>query len=240
VYVSIDWDKVPSAKAGDIAHYDNATVHFTASDGSNATFNVPIAKPIAPPSDFVGHVQGDGYVAIEAAHWTQSNTVEGYQWEEVEWYGKTLSGIEVYPTTDANFTASAGPSVSYDIWTTGYPAHLKQVEVTVQLGPTFNFVLGKELMFAVALDGDVRSVSPIPDYAPGGETVPLDWDTVVRNDIRNVSLVFDLKDADKPGKHTIELYGMTPGLIVERILVDMGGIKERGYSYFGPPESTRL
>jgi hypothetical protein len=242
VYVSVDWSKVPDAAAAgeEAVHYDNATVMFSATDGSNATFNVPIAKPLAPPSDFTGHVQGDGYVAIEAAHWTSRKAVDGYDWEEVEWYGKTLSGIEVYPTTDVNFTATAGPSVSYDIWTTAYPKHFREVQVTVQLGPTFNFVLGKELQFAVAFDGDVRTVSPIPEYLPGGETVPLDWDTVVRNDIRNVTLTFELKDAGKPGKHTIELFGMTPGLIVERVLVDMGGIKERGYSYFGPPESTRL
>ena len=240
VYVSVDWDKVKDVKEGEVVRFDNTTIVFSASDGSNTTYNVPIVKPLTPDTNFKGHVQGDGYVAIEAAHWTRRTEVDGYQWEEVEWYGKTLSGVEMYPTTDVNYTSSAGPQVEYDIWTTGQPKGLKQVDITVQLGPTFNFVLGQELMFGLSLDGDVRDVSPIPPYSLDGETVPVDWDTVVRHEVRNVTYTFDLEDADKPGKHTVALHGMTPGLIVERILVDMGGIKERGYSYFGPPESSRL
>lgn len=185
-------------------------------------------------------MQGDGYVVMEAAHWTKDTTVDDYKFEEIEWYGRSLSGIEMYPTTDVNFTLGTGPSTSYDIWTTGTGA--SSVEITVQLGPTFNFQLGKELAFGLGFDGENREIHPIPHVStrPDAGSVPEDWDEVTRMEVRNATQVFQLKDGDQPGKHTVTLFGMTSGVVIERIWVDLGGIKERGYSYFGPPESYRI
>jgi hypothetical protein len=67
--------------------------------------------------------------------------------------------------------------------------------------------------------------------------VPYDWYTVVENEVRKV--VIPVEDLG-PGEHTITLYGMTTGVIFERIVVDLGGVKARAGSYLGPPESVRL
>jgi hypothetical protein len=40
------------------------------------------------------------------------------------------------------------------------------------------------------------------------------------------------------GKHSLTLWGVTTGVVVERVLIDMGGIHRRGFSYLGPPESV--
>lgn len=254
VYVSVDWDKVSSGLDHDSAdqttHWDNATINFSASDGSNTTFNVPIARPQGPPSGFKGHVQGDGYVVMEAAHFTRNISAAGYAWEEVKGYGRTLSALEMYPSTNINFTLSDGPSVEYDIWTTGplHPSGLdnlgsnekETVRITVQLGPSFEFQLGKHHLIGISFDGELRAVRTAPDMAPGGESVTVDWTEVIRNDVRNVTLDFELRDAGRPGVHTVGLHGMTAGVPVERVWVDRGGIERRGYSYLGPPESWRV
>jgi hypothetical protein len=44
----------------------------------------------------------------------------------------------------------------------------------------------------------------------------------------------------REGEHKLVIWGMSAGVVLERILVDFGGIRERGYSYLGPPESVRL
>jgi hypothetical protein len=49
-----------------------------------------------------------------------------------------------------------------------------------------------------------------------------------------------VKLAKSGGKHTIKIYGMTTGIVLERVLVDLGGIRSRGYSYLGPPESAHV
>mgnify|MGYP007054919169 CR=1 FL=1 len=41
---------------------------------------------------------------------------------------------------------------------------------------------------------------------------------------------------DKPGKHTVKIYCAHPGMMLQKIVVDFGGLKK---SYMGP-ESTKI
>jgi hypothetical protein len=123
--------------------------------------------------------------------------------------------------------------------------------VNVQIGPSLNFLgTNKTLAFGIQIDqGEAQIINPIPTEPLGfaterpGQTpvaigaVPKDWINVVKSEIRNVVLPVKL---ETKGKHTIMIWGMTTGIIVERILIDMGGIAARAPAYLGPPESHRL
>ncbi|WVR07937.1 hypothetical protein IAU60_004980 [Kwoniella sp. DSM 27419] len=253
VYVTVDWDKVPRSIDESVTKTEGEIL-FTANDRTNVTITVPVVVPPSPPKGFHGHIQGDGYVVIEAGHFTRDSSTDGYAFEEIESYGRTLSGVEMFPTTMQNFTAGQGPKLEYDIWTHGDSIDDNaDVELTVQLGPTNNFLVGKELAFAIAIDDQpAREIHPIPtkllkdneDADPWAKTatgaVPADWLKAVSNEHRNVTIPIQVDGWEHGGKHTVSLYGMTSGLVVERIWVDMGGIKSRGYSYLGPPESVRV
>ncbi|OCF34376.1 hypothetical protein I317_06529 [Kwoniella heveanensis CBS 569] len=254
VYVSVDWDKVPVKLRSNEAYLAEGHVHLTSNDLTNVTITVPIVVPPSPPEDFHGHVQGDGYVVLEAAHFTRNSSAEGYAYEEIEGYGRTLSGVEMFPVTTQNFTAGEGPRLEYDIWTHGDSLDEENdIEITVQIGPTNNFLVGKELAFGLQIDDqpvqeihpiptkflqDVEGLDPFTKAATGA--VPSDWLQAVSTENRNVTIPYKVDGWEKGGKHTISLYGMTTGMIIERIWVDVGGIKERGYSYLGPPESVRI
>lgn len=55
-----------------------------------------------------------------------------------------------------------------------------------------------------------------------------EWaDNVIRNSAINKTSIL----IDKPGKHSLKLYSIDPGMIVQKIIIDFGGLKE---SYVGP------
>ena len=237
--ISIDWDKLPSK---DHRYSLGGGMTLIGSDHTNVTVNVPVsipAKSALPPADFHGFVEGDGYVVMEARDFAQNASAQGYAWEEHEWYGRTVSGLSVLPVSDQNLTIGEGPALTYEFWTTGAQSKDK-AEVIVQIGPSINFIYGKRLAFGVQWDNqDPRVVAPIPESVTieHGGTVPPDWLDVVAQEIRNVTQTFDI---GQPGKHSVTLWGMTAGIVVERVWVDFGGIKDRGYSYLGPAESRRV
>lgn len=243
VYVSVDWKAVPETFN---AEKHIPRVEITASDRTNMTIEVPIYRPTAPSADFKGHVQGDGYLVVQAGHHSSNSSEEEYAWQEIVGYGHTLSALEVLPFSTQNFTVGTGPSVSYDIWT-HTPGN---ATLTFRLGPQLNIFAGKQLAFGVQIDdGPAEEVHPIPtkpapgwshgrhDKARQAGNVPEDWWDVVSDEIR--SFVFGDVDLGEPGKHTITIWGMTTGVLLEQIWVDYGGIRERGYTYLGPPESKR-
>ena len=237
IEVSIDWDQLEMKDA----RYNLAGgITIRGSDHTNVTVGIPVTIPPATgsPSDFHGFIEGDGYVAMEARNFVANHSVEGYAWEEHEWYGRTVSGLSILPVSRQNFTLGEGPSLSYDFWSTG-AANTKTVEVTVQIGPSMNFLYGKHLAVGIGLDEEKQMFTPIPDSVDleHAGTVPPDWLDIVAHEIRNVTGTFEISGE---GKHTVTIWGMTAGIVVERVWVDFGGIKERGYSYLGPPESRKV
>lgn len=240
VYVSVDWDKVDGQLIEDEGH-----VTIRSSDAANVTVTVPIFNPPAPESNVKGHVQGDGYVVMEAAHFSAKAGRDGYAWEEMEGYGRTLSGMEMFPTTAQNFTVGQGPSLTYTFWT-HQPG---DATLTLQIGPALNFLPGTQISFGVQVDDkEPKEIQPVPterlggvEVVPGQEifvgAVPPDWQEVVKSDMRNVTVPVTF---DREGEHKLVIWGMSAGVVLERILVDFGGIRERGYSYLGSPESVRL
>lgn len=239
VWISVDWDKLKGQSGVLEGH-----IALSSTDGTSTIITVPINNYTAPPSDFHGAVQGDDYVAIEAAQFQVSKPAKldgaEYTWGEIPFFGRTKSAVSVYPVGGYEFPLGQGPSLRYDFWTTNIPND-GIVEVTLHLSPSLNFVLGKFLAVGVQMDDSppVR-IEPVP-AAPLG-SLPDDWEEVVANEIREVKLEMKLSKSETgtadAGKHSLTIWGVTTGVVVERVLIDMGGIQRRGFSYLGPPESV--
>ncbi|GFZ44409.1 LOW QUALITY PROTEIN: hypothetical protein JCM24511_02131 [Saitozyma sp. JCM 24511] len=235
--VSVDWNKT-----GDFDR--QGFVHISLSDGNQVNITVPIRTLRRFPPEFRGFVEGDGYVVMESGHFHRNLSVGSYAFQELKGYGRTLSGLEMFPMTDRNFSVGTGPHVAYDFWLHDYHA---TADITIQIGPSLN-MFGPDKPLALGIQLDTRNPTtllPVPVAPLGSDgdgappaigALPVDWMRVVATEVRNVTMRLEDLCA---GQHTLTLWGMTTGIVVERIWVDVGGIEERGYSYLGPPESYR-
>ena len=83
-----------------------------------------------------------------------------------------------------------------------------------------------------------RSAWSLGDGAP--QVLKLDtmqsnrsWEQAVADSVRRVSA----KTRVTAGHNVLSFWRVTPGVVLERIVVDAGGLRP---SYLGPPESPRL
>lgn len=218
VFVSIDWDKAPKGQeTGEIA---------IAGGGQEFTVDVPIRNDLP---EVAGFVENNGVVSIEAAHFTKKVDSKDIGWVVVPNMGRTESSITVEPANaDRQVPGSNTPHVEYT-FTIFDEAELK---VETYLSPTLNYQKNEGLKYAIAIDDETPQVINIHegDVKPDWE-YPEWWNNSVTDHIRKKQSVHQ---AVKPGKHTLKIWMVDPGVVFQKFVIDAGGLKP---SYLGPPES---
>jgi len=126
-------------------------VRIAGPGGAEVNVRIAASHPREVTRDTLqGFVESDGYVSIEAEHFSKSSAVPAARWEKIDDYGRTLSAMSVFPVAGPSLAAgAAAPSLEYRM----YLFHSGKAEVNAILGPTQNFVPGRGLRFAMAFDG---------------------------------------------------------------------------------------
>jgi hypothetical protein len=214
--VSIDWGKAPR-------HSDSGFVEISGAGGAPVRVKVNLFWPEEPTRDALkGFVEAGGVVSIEAEHYT-AKTDAAARWEKIPDYGRTLSAMSIFPVTAASVTPPENsPSLEYRMYL--FDPHEVAVEAIV--APTLNFVPGRGLRFAISFDDQPRQV--VDALAQDSQA---DWETSVRDNVRRVRSAHTLAGS---GYHTLKVWMVDPGVVLEKLVVDLGGLKP---SYLGPPES---
>ncbi|MGB7747650.1 MAG: glycosyl hydrolase 115 family protein [Verrucomicrobiia bacterium] len=222
LWVSIDWSKVH--------HGPTSGTVTLAGTGTNVTIKVNAFNPTEVTRDsLAGFVEGDGLVSIEAEHYTKKTDTSSNRWAKIDDYGRTLSGMRAEAPVDA-LGATPGkdsPRLEYRM----YLFSTGKVDVAAILAPTLNFIPGRGLRYAVSFDGEPPQVVTLvpPEYnARNGNR---DWEKSVENNARFGHTTHTLT---KSGYHTLKFWMVDPGVVLEKIVVNPGGVRP---SYLGPPES---
>jgi hypothetical protein len=106
-------------------------------------------------------------------------------------------------------------------------------QVNAILSPSLNFDPARGVRLAVSFDGQApQVVEAIPQKYVAGDR-NRDWEESVKNSSRTVKTTLKV---DKPGYHTLRIWMVDPAVVLQKIVVDMGGMRP---SYLGPPESDR-
>jgi hypothetical protein len=222
LWVSVDWSKAPRPMAGGAVQlagaHTNLTVKVRAFNPSEVT-----------PDSLRGFVEGEGVVSIEPEHFTKNTGAGANRWIKIEDYGRTLSGMRADGPVDAAGAAPGkdSPCLEYQM----YLFDSGNVEVTAITGPTLNFIPGRGLSFAVSFDDQPPRLVALVPAKYNAQNHNTDWETSVKDNARRVRAGFTLA---KPGCHTLKIWMVDPGVVVQKLVVNLGGLKP---SYLGPPES---
>jgi hypothetical protein len=95
----------------------------------------------------------------------------------------------------------------------------------VHLSPTLNFN-NEGLRYAVSLDDDTPQVVNF-----NGKYSLREWEKWVSD---NIIVSETVHQVEKPGHHVLKFWRVDPGVVLQKIVVDTGGLKP---SYLGPPQS---
>jgi hypothetical protein len=219
VLVSVDWVRAP--KGNNIS----GTIEIEGADASR-TVTVPIFNPARPrPNELRGFVESNGVVAIEAEHFTRKIDRGGSGWQVIPGLGRTGDSIAIFPTTADSFATAAAPSVEYEFYMFT-PGTVKTIAYLVPTHPT---VAGRGLRYAIGFDGDA------PQLVEVGADLQVPsraWSLNVLNSSTTGMSVNEIKTA---GRHVIKIYAVDPGVVLDKIALDMGGLKP---SYRGPIETS--
>jgi hypothetical protein len=111
--------------------------------------------------------------------------------------------------------------------------HSGNIKVEMIVAPTLNFVPNRDLRYAVSFDDQPpQIISIVPkDYIVAYSNN--DWQESVRNSARTLKSTHTLTNA---GYHVLKVWMVDPGVVLEKFVVNTGGVKP---SYLGPPESYR-
>ncbi|MDE5998324.1 MAG: glycosyl hydrolase 115 family protein [Muribaculaceae bacterium] len=160
----------------------------------------------------------DGAIVIEAEHFNSaSNASSGAEWEVLPYVGRTLSGVAVRPYTES----PEGAMLKYAVTV---PEGTDSVTVRVITKSTLAFDRKEGHRYTVGFEG--------------AEPVEVNFNGNLNEDPQNIYSVFyptvarrvvekkiPLK-VGKTGETKLEISPLDPGIIFEKIVIDLGGYKK--------------
>jgi hypothetical protein len=189
-----------------------------------------IVPAAGAPKSWRGFIEQDGYVSIEAEHFTRKTASATARWEVLPDHGKTLSAMTIFPVTAPSVTPPQdSPALEYQMWLTTTGA----VDVITILSPALNFDPARPVRLAVSLDDAAPQIITVVRQGYTAGDGNRDWEESVKDGVRKVKSRHIIAT---PGAHTLKVWMVDPAVVVQKILVDCGGLKP---SYLGPPESPR-
>ena len=171
------------------------------------------------------YVERNRAVAVEAEHYARKVDGAGVKWTTIPNLGRSLSSVLTLPQTAPASSVKDGVRLEYDI------KLVKATDATLNLylAPTLDTAGKGGLKLAVAVDNlppQVLTFDLIPDKP--------DWTKAVSDNVLVLSAPFK---GLKAGQHTLKIYRIDGNVVIERLVLDTGGLKP---SYLGPPESPAV
>lgn len=216
VWVSINWDKVPANTNV------RGAVRFEAA-GQRLGIGVSASNiEIDALDGFSGFIEDNRVISIFAENASCNISLANSGWNVISGLGSTGNSIMAEPVVnpvkiDLKQLVGNVALAEYDFFTfskgkaklkiIGLPAHPLNEEFS--------------LRFAVAVDDQPPQIFDFKTFGRSEE-----WKLNVLSNTAQVATEIDLP---KKGRHVLKIYAVDPGVILDRMIIDFGGL-EKGYS----------
>ena len=173
----------------------------------------PELKEVAQPTTGPTFSPLHGYISIEAEHTYSRTDASQAKWTVIPYMGRTLSGIALMPYT----AGTDGGQLTYR-WQGETPATVKVHVVTKS---TLDFLDKGGLIYTVSIDdGQPVSVNFNSNLNEKPQNIySIYYPTIAR---RVVEQVVELP-VGKGDIHTLTIHPQDPGIVFEKIVIDLGG-----------------
>jgi hypothetical protein len=193
----------------------------------NSGTNPDLARANASGADFT---EQNHRVVMQADHASDFVPGKDARWQKITGLGYNGEAVSTFPTTVAirdtpDKIPAESPCLQYKI----YFQDAGGWTFTVRALPTFSVETGQPQRYAIALD----------DEPPKIVSLPLSQDernrTWQENVLRNAALTSSVHSFAQPGLHTLKIWMVDPGIVLDAIEAETAGAPESGYVW--PPET---
>ncbi|MCK4295614.1 MAG: glycosyl hydrolase 115 family protein [Candidatus Marinimicrobia bacterium] len=217
LWVSVDWEKIPTGK-------HTVPITVMGPRKKQVVIEAIVNNPSIAPKDLENRfIESNGYVSIEASHYSKAVNTAPVTWQCIPDLGRTESAMTAFPVTvPAQTPAGDSPRLEYQV----YLFSNGDIKVKAYLSPTLNFHNNRGLRYGISFDNETPQIINIHK-----EKTFQDWEESVKN---NITVAVSTHLIKEPGKHVLKFWAVDPGIVLQKLVVDTGNLKP---SYLGPPES---
>jgi hypothetical protein len=218
IWVSVDWSE-----------YSGRPGHQAFVEISDGARNVKILIDIAPgipglPAKYNGFVEDNSIISMNASSFNTMINGKNGKWQLVSGLGHTGQSVQS-DIGVSNDTVSLNPKsiiensphLKYEF----YSGSTGPAELYVYSLPTHALHNKSGMRYAISVDG--RELE-IVNFQTAGRSE--EWK---KNVLRNEAISKIKLPALNPGRHTLTIYAIDPGVVLDRILIDWEG-KQNAYS----------
>lgn len=219
IEVGVDWERAPTGKS---------TVPITIEGTNNKVVVYAVINNMTQPrpTSNSAFIESNGTVSIEAGHFSRKVEIAPVRWQVIPNLGRTGSAMTPVPVTASPQEPGATcPRLEYDIFLSCFDS----IKVHLLMSPTLNFHNDQGLRLGLSIDNESPRVINMHE-----NFTFQDWEEAVRRNIIEITTEFVVPE---PGYHVLKFWMIDPGIVLQKIVIDTGGLKQ---SYLGPPESAVL
>ncbi len=215
--------RIPEVKYVSVeAGINNTSVEISSIEESES-------DPYSEIGDRKGHFfkEVNRVVSIEASHFTNAINTNGITWKILPDHGRTGDAVTPFPVTSSEQKPGGNsPHLQYEVYTYSSDS----LKINAYFSPTLNFH-GTEngLQYAISIDNEQPQIFSI--NKEDKNSISGIWNKWVSE---NIIIKTSTHKLDKPGKHTLKYWMVNPGVVLQKLVLDLGGAEP---SYLGPPET---